>query len=296
MVVDGTNQQVEQQYIRGIEVDKTIKGYAEIEYTFKEECEVSSLSGDAIRWYQEEFGDLTATSPMRIANVAALATPTRLNKEWTRNTSYTRKYIVEGFISDEDIRTADIDTLGRTLRAFMRAVLKQTDTRIFNVMTNSLAGVTAAVTDCNLVTSSGAWTDGAANPIRDVLAAQRVIWVSGGYNAKNASLLLTPTSYENLVSWLIFAKGSSIPQYASDKITSGTIMQFMGLNVKVSPNITADYAVVVVPKLAVTWKTAQAITSNVTDDPGIGKRIRVWEDGEAILTAPKAVCIISNVE
>jgi len=91
-------------------------------------------------------------------------------------------------------------------------------------------------------------------------------------------------------------KGANIPGYTSSKIDSGVVMNFLGLNVRVSENVTADYAVVVKPQVACTWKTAVGLTSGVVDDVGLGKKIRVWEDGEALLTDPKAVCLISNTQ
>ena len=297
-MADGTSK-VEGQYIRGLEIDKVIKGIAEVEYSFKDDLEVSSTPGDSIRWYQETFGDLTATSPMRVANVAALTPFVTLEKDWTRNTSYTRKYGAEGFISDEDIRTADIDVLARSLWALVRAITKQTDTRILNIVTQNFAdpgntGISAAV---NMVTSSGAWSvQATCDPIRDLLEAQKAIYVSGGYNASSPTVWLSPQDHVNLKNWIISTKGSSIPQFSSAQIEKGAVMQLLGMNIKVSPNVTADKAVMLIPKLCATWKTAQGLTSDVTTNPGIGKRIRVWEDGEAILTAPKAVCFISNTQ
>lgn len=285
---------IEQAEIRGLQIDKAIKGIAEIVYSFKDDLEVSTMTGDSLRWYQETFGDLTATSPMRVANIAALTTFTTLEKDWTRNTSYSRKYGATDKISDEDLRTADIDVLTRTLRALTRAVMKQTDTRIFNVVTNSLAGVTAAVTDVNLITTSGSWQNSASNPIKDLLNAQKYIYLSGGYDATNPVVWLHPTDHVNLKSFIINTKGSSIPAFSSSEVTKGTTMQLLGMSFKVSPNATSGKPIMIIPKLCASWKTAKGLTSAVVVDEGIGKEIRVWEDGEAILTAPKAVCVISG--
>ena len=288
---------IEQADIRGLQIDKTIKGIAEIEYTFKNDLTTASMSGDSLRWYQETFGTLSATSPSRTANVAALATPTTLEQSWTRNTSYSRKYMAQVKISEEDIRTADIAVLARSLRSLVQNINSQVDARIFSVVTQGLADpATTGATAINMVTTSGGWTDAASNPIRDLLEAQRVIWVSGGYNSSNPVVWLSPKDHANLKSWLIYAKGSSIPQFASSALGSGVVLSMLGINFKVSPNVTADYAVMLIPQLAGTWYSSQGMTSSVIDDAGIGKTIRVWEDGEAILTAPKAVCLISNTQ
>ena len=286
---------IEQADIRGLDIDKAVKGFGQFEYIFKTDCAVSTTSGDSIRWYSRTATDLTATSPMRVANVAALATPVTLEQSWTRNTSYTRKYMAECFISIEDIRTADIDVIAGQLQAITRAVTKQVDARIFSVVTGGLA-IPNATTGINMVTTSGAWTDGASNPIWDILKAKEVLWTSGGYNPSGATLWLSPTDHTNLLSFLITAKGSSIPQLASEKAKSGVVMNLAGVNIKVSPNVTADKAVLIIPQVAATWKTAVGLTSGVVEDVGLGKKIRVWEDGECLLTDPKAVCLISNTQ
>jgi hypothetical protein len=36
------------------------------------------------------------------------------------------------------------------------------------------------------------------------------------------------------------------------------------------------------------------ITSVVVAEPGIGRKIRVWEEGEALLTDPKSVHLITD--
>ncbi len=36
------------------------------------------------------------------------------------------------------------------------------------------------------------------------------------------------------------------------------------------------------------------LQSAIIDDPGIGKKIRVWEEGECLLTDPKAVTLITD--
>ena len=283
---------VEQQSIRGLDIDKTVKGFALIDYTFKNECTVSTTSADSIRWYQETSTDLTATSPQQVANISPLSTFPTLEPTWTRQTSYMRKYAAEGFISMEDIKSADIDVIARTLLRLTRAVTKQVDTRIYAVITE---GVTAGVSPTNVQIADIAqyWDTSSGSVVADLAGAKKLIY-DYGYNPEGASLILHPTEYKLLIQWLIDYKGSSIPGFSSEKVRTGTVMNLMGLNVKVSPNATTDYAVVSVPQQGCSWKTYSGITSRAIDEPGIGTRLRVWEMGEAILTDPKCVVILSG--
>lgn len=282
---------VEMADIRGLDIDKTVKGFALTEYVFKNYCTVTSTSADSLRWYQETAADLTATAPTTIANVSPLSKPATLEPTWTRNTSYVKKYIVESFISMEDIKSADIDVLARTLLRLTRAVVKQVDTRIWNVMTES-----QSATNINSVTTTAAWDAGSGqDPIEDILEAKQKI-EEYNYNAQGAVLFLSPKDHKSLMTWLISSKGSAIPMYSSDKVTNGVVTQFLGLNVVVSNNVTADYAAVVIPKQACTWKTHTDTTARVIEEAGIGSKVRVWEIGEAILTDPRAVTLISNTQ
>ena len=106
---------VEMAEIRGLDIDKVVKGFALQEYIFKNDCTVSSMSGDSVRWYQETAADLTATAPAAVANISPLSTFATLEASWTRNTSYVKKFAAEGFLSMEDIKSTDIDVLARTL-------------------------------------------------------------------------------------------------------------------------------------------------------------------------------------
>jgi len=289
---------VEMQDIRGLDIDKTVKGFALAEYIFKNVCTISNTSADHIRWYQETAADLTATSPQKNANISPLSTFPTLEVSWTRQTSYIKKYANEGFISMEDMKSSDIDVVARTLLRLTRAVVKQVDTRIWEVMTES--GTAEASKNINYVTSiSGAWVNTtSADPIADIMQAKRKIW-EDNYNPEGATLFLSPTGHEYLLRYLVSTKGSSIPNYSSEKVRDGTVMNILGVKVKVSNNATysaSGAAVLVVPQRACTWKSHTPITARAIEEPGIGTRFRVWELGEAILTDPKAVCWIAPID
>lgn len=282
---------VEMQDIRGLQIDKAVKGFALREYIFKNDVTVSSTTADHIRWYQETAADLTATTPSKVANISPLSQFPALEVTWTRNTSYMRKYAAEGFISMEDMKSADISVLARTLLRLTRAVVKQVDTRIWDVMTES-----QSASNINSVTVTNEWDDDSNTaPINDILQALRLI-EANDYDTSGAVLYLSPTDKQNLLDWLISTKGSSIPAFSSDRVRDGTLMEFLGLKVKVSNNVTADYAAVAVPAKAVTWYSHTDTTARVIEEPGIGSKIRVWELGEAVLTDPKAVTLISNTQ
>lgn len=281
-----------QQDIRGIDIDKAAKGFADEMLVFKRLVSVVSTSAREIRWYQKTSGFLTATSPAAVANVGELSLPTVLEQSWTRQTSYVRKYMVESpMISDEDIKDSDIDILMTNIRDLVRAVQYQVDSRIWDVMTES-----QSPSDINFNASTAAWDAASGqDPIEDILEAKQNIR-EDGYNPEGAVLFLSAKDQKSLMTWLISSKGNYVPQWSSSKLSDGTVQEILGLRVVVSENVTADYACVAIADRAVTWKTFVNTSAATIQEVGIGQKIRVWEEGEALLTDPKAVNLITNTQ
>lgn len=283
--------------IRGIDIDKLAKGFADVEIKLKRFVTNSTTSAREIRWYKKTSGFLTGvtttaitTSP--IANVDFGAQPTALEQSWTRQTSYVRKYFVESpMLSDEDIKDSDIDILATNVRDLVRAVEHQVDLRIYNVLSNGNSG-----TGINTNATSAAWDTASftgVDIIEDLMEAKMNL-IQDGYDPEGAILLVNSYDHKQIITWLISSKGSSIPAFASQKIETGVVMELLGLKVVVDENVTADYALVFVPNRACTWKQFTPITARQIQEVGIGTKIRVWEEGEAILTDPNAVNLITN--
>lgn len=282
--------------IRGIDIDKLAKGFADEENVLKRFVTNSSTAAREIRWYKKTPGfldstDTTAITASQIYNTSSKSLPVAVEQSWTRQTSYVKKYFVESpLISDEDIKDTDIDILATNVRDLVRSVVNQVDLRIYNVLTENLTPTninTAAAT-------ADGWDDAdTGNPVLDILTGKQTIR-SYGYNPEGCILYINSIEHRNLLNWLIAVKGSSIPQFSSDKVASGVVMEILGCQVVVSQNATTDYALMFVPQRAATWKSFTPITSATISEPGIGVKIRVWEEGEAILTDPRAVHLITD--
>jgi len=288
--------------IRGISIDKLAKGFADEANIFKRFVTVSKTSAREIRWYQKTAGfldstDTTGITASQIQSVGFKALPNVIEQSWTRNTSYIRKYFVESpTISIEDIKDADIDILATNVRDIVRAVARQVDKRIYDVLTDNVSGTAF---DGSSVTSAAATADGwddavTGDPIKDIMAGITSIR-NNSYDTTNLVMILHPDDHSALLQYLISVKGSSIPNFSSEKVKTGVVMEILGVQIVVSSNATTDYAVMFVPQRAVTWKQFMPITSVVIDDAGIGKKIRCWEQGEALLTDPNACYGITDL-
>jgi len=285
--------------IRGIDIDKLAKGFADEEIIMKKYVNLSTTTAREIRWYSKTAGFLDSTdtdgiTASQIYNTDEGSLPVVVEQSWNRTTTYVKKYFVESpVITIEDIKDSDIDVLATNVRDLVRAVSHQVDVRIWDVLTESRSPT--ATTGIEEVTITDEWDDYTnATPILDIMNAKRLIR-NNSYNPEGAILMLNPNEHMYLMNWLISTKGSSIPQFASQKLQSGEVMEILGLRVVVSTIVTADYGLVFIPNRAATWKAFTPITTAIIDDPGIGKKIRIWEEGECILHDPKCVCLLSNV-
>ena len=279
--------------IRGIDIDKLAKGFADESMIMKGFCAISKTKSREVRWYRKEAGfldtpDTTGITGSHIANTSFKARPFVVEQTWQRYTSYVKKFMVESpLIPEEDLRDSDIDILAGNVRDLVRAVGHQIDIMIYDVITDGTGIGTGESTQ-------DGWDDTATgNPILDLLTAKKSLR-SNGYNPEGAVCLMNSIEHMHLINFLISVKGSSIPQFASEKVKSGVVMELLGLKIVVSEVATTDEVTVFLPKRAVTYKQFTPLTSAVINEPGIGRKIRIWEEGIAILTDPLAVYVITD--
>lgn len=281
--------------IRGIDIDKVAKGFAEEVIQLKRFVRNSKTYAREIRWYSKTSGILDSVDTTGITasqlNTSAKSLPTVVEQSWTRNTSYVKHFFVESpWISEADIQDTDVDILTANVEDLVRAVAQQVNLRIWDVLSESQSAV-----NLNAVAITDEWDDYTnATPILDIMSAKRLIRIAG-YNPEGAVLLLNDNEHKFLINWLISQKGASIPAFASDRVKDGVVMELLGCKVVVDQNVTADYAMLFLPETTATWKAFKEITSVVIEDKGIGRKVRVWEDGECILTDPKSGVLFSNV-
>lgn len=283
--------------IRGLDIDKLAKGFADEPLVLRNFVRQSKASARQLRWYQKTAGyldstDTTGITASQIANTSFNSRFVVVEQSWTRKTSYIRKYAVESpWFSIEDLKDTDVDMFATNVRDLVIGVRNQVDTRIYNVLSESLSpsdiNSTAATAD--------GWDDEATgNPIKDLLVGKQKIR-SNRYNPDmNGVLYINSIEHKNLVNYLINVKGSSIPQYSSELVKNGVVMELLNLKVVVSENATTDYALMFISGTSGVWKSFMELQTAVMDDPGVAKKIRVWEEGECLLTDPKSVHLTTD--
>ena len=291
--------------IRGIDVDKLAKGFADEPNVIKNFVVQSKTKAREVRWFQKTAGFLdTATTDdtagTLITNTASMAIAPIAEQSWTRNTSYVIEFMVESpLISDQDIKDNDVDILGTNVRDLVRAVDRKVDLHLFAILTDALAStptlpLTGSVTVQNTAATGTGWDDIAGgNPILDILNGKQLIRASG-YNPRGAMMGMNSVEEKNLLNYLISVKGSSIPGYSSEKVKDAALIEVLGFNVLVNEAFTTDWVVQWVPDRAVTYKAFSPLQAVKIVEPLIGVKIRVREEGIALLTDPNAVHVISD--
>lgn len=291
--------------IRGLDIQKLAVGFAEVENVLMRFVKKSPTSAREIRWYQKTTGflDTPTTNDTAISlmnNTSRFARAPVAEQSWTRMTSYVKTFFVESpLISDSDIKDSDPDVWGDNIHDLTRAIQRKMDARVFTVLFNCVAATPATpLTDTNTVNTTAAtaaWTVANAatmNPILDIMNGKQKIRAYG-YDPEGHILGMNSAEHKQLINWLIFTKGSSIPAFSSDKVNTGVVMEFMGGNVVVNENLTTAWVYQWLPEISATWKEFTPLTTAIVEEPLIGKKIRVIAEGELLLQHPKSVHVIS---
>ena len=280
------------QDIRGINVNKIVTGYALENFKMKQLLRVQNSSKWQERYFKETAADLTPTSPSVIKGVSRLATFPTLEVSWTQVNSYQIKHAAQDSLAIEDINGNDVDVLKRTLLRIARAIAKRVDSYIYTSLSDDADIETTAATGTG-------WDDTTSgDPIKDILVAQRKIFANNYDPLKNGYICMNPIEYQFLVTWLISQKGSSIPNFASEKVVNGVVGKLLGANLLVANAVTTDEVMYCVAKECGNYMTFQPLTtrviSNTEETVGIKKVIKSWEIGVVQVTNPKCIAMITD--
>lgn len=278
--------------VRSLNIDRALKGFADEAIVFKNFLTTTPTSSREIRWWRKDSGILATTTTTGITNaretIAFGALPPVSEQKATRFTSYAKHFAVESpWFTYADIKDSDPDMFAANLRDLKRNIEDQQDYRILDVLSGSvpLSGSAAG----------NGWSDLTnGNPFLDLLSGSMEIRKKG-YEINNVVAWIHPDNFKDGVNYFVTVKGSSIPQFASGVVKDGVITKIANVNIVVSNNATKGQILLLVPNRAATWKQFTPLTAVTKTEPGIGVKIRVWEDGEVVFTDPNAAYLIKKV-
>ena len=287
-MADGAGQAL----IKGLNIDKVSKDMLEEASIFKGEVKNESTSSREIRWYQKTSGLLEMTSPAKISAIAYGARPFVLRRTWTRNTSFTKKYLLDSeMINMEDETDSDVQVFLNTTEDLTDALAFDRDKDIWDVVSES-----QSASLINSVTSNAAWDAASGqNPYEDVAEAEQLIREGTNRNPV-LKIYLSPKDHKNLKVWLVTAKGSSFPGFSSQLVENKPLLMFDGKQVIISDNITADFAMVANLERGAIYKEFSGLKTSIITEEQVGRKIRMGFNGITLLVRPEYIALISNTQ
>ena len=281
-----------QALIRGVDIAKGAEADFEEALIFKSLISSKPTKAREFKFWQKTSGYLTLTLPAKLSSIAPGARPFVAETSWTPTTSYTIKYMLDSpMINMEDESDSEVSVFKDNAKDVVEAIANDQDGDIFDVFTENVTP-----TNINTVAANGTW--GAASgqdPFEDLMESKQKIREQTKRSLKNGVLLLNAQGEKDLLVWLVSTKGSSIPNFASEKIGSGSLAGIAGLKVVVSENVTSTFAVVGDFKQAAEYRTFKPLQTWIISEEGIGRKIRVSTNGVAILKKPKFITLITGV-
>ena len=277
--------------IRGENIDKIVTGFALQSFKLKQVCMLQNSTNWKESFFQETASELTVTDSgtgFSVKGVPRLAGFPNLNPSWTKASSYHIKHAGEATISLEDVKTSEFDVMARTLLRVGRAIAFSVDNAIYDVIT--------ADASTNTVAAADTWDSATVanrDPVGDILTAIKLCSIDNYDVLENGYLLVAPLAFSNLM------RNASVikhPTFVSGIMQNGRRGNLLGLTILESNSIDADEACVMKGQEAVTYKTAEALTTRTIEEPGIKWTIRAWEIGITMVKNPEAICIITNTD
>ncbi len=280
-----------QALIRDVDIQKG--AIAEFEEALIIRALISSKPTKAreIKFWQKTTGYLTLTAPAKLSNIAPGARPFVAETSWTPVTKYSIKYMLDSpMINMEDESDSEVAVFRDNAKDNSESIANDVDGDVWDVISEN-----QTASNINSVTTQAAWDAASGqNPFLDIMASKTVIRQQTKRSIRNGVLLMNAKAEQDLLVWLVTTKGSSVPNFASEKVGTGTIDKFEGLQVVVSETITTDFAMVADLKQAATYRTFKPFTTVIIDEPLIGRKIRSSTNGVAILIKPKFITLIDG--
>ena len=281
-----------QALIRGVDIEKGAIADLEEALIFRGLISGKPTKAREFKFWRKTTGYLILTAPAKLSNIAPGARPFVAETSWTPETNFTIKYMLDSpMINMEDESDSEVSVFRDNAKDVVEAIANDVDGDIWNVATENQTPVLI-----NSTTANAAWNAASGqDPFEDIMEAKMEIRQQTKRSIRNGVLLVNAQGEKDLLVWLVSTKGSSIPNFASEKVGSGTLSGIAGLRVIVSENVTATFAMVADLKQAVEYRQFKPLETQIITEPLIGRKIRVSVNGVAILIKPKFISLITGV-
>lgn len=282
--------------IRTQVIDGTLRQVIPKKFVFRQALSVVSTGAWKNTFYREDPSTLTSVSTTaltsnRMKGVGRGSEFPKASVSWEQVTTRILKFGAEDNIQWEDVLSDDIDIEMRTITKIAEAIASAEDAYIWDTLTESRS---PSNIQSVAIASGKHWTGLSGAIIDDLMQAKQKL-KDYNYPTDNLIVFISQRDERAIVKW-VTDKGAQFNSVSNSTALNGQVPGLAGLNFIVSPNVTASYALVVVPKVCGTLKELETLKTMTKDDEGKSRTIRAWEQVTCQLTDPKAVVLISNTQ
>lgn len=277
--------------LRAEVVDKVIRDIAKPSYKFKQAVRIVKTNAWKQTFFRAATTVLTGKTGASVEGIPRGSAFPRATPTSEEVNSYIVKYGLEDFITFEDIESSEIDQVKQIIFKLTQATVSAVDGRIWNTLTENQTPVNIqSVT----ITLEQYWDGSSAAIIDNLMQAKQLIGEKN-YDTSKLMAFISEKDHRSIVNYLA-EKGAQFPSVGEAMAMNGRAGKLAGIDLVISNNVTASYALVVVPKVVGAWRESVSLRSDLKKDAFKGTRIRVVEMGVAQLTDPEAAVLIINTQ
>jgi hypothetical protein len=283
--------------VRAEVIDLSLKNLVNKKYVFRQALSVVSTGAWKNTFWREDPTTLQGTKTTGITRnsfkeIGRGSAFPQATATWEEVSTRILKFGAEDNLTWEDVLSDNIDIETRTMAKIADAIAYAEDAYIWDTLTEN-----RSVTNIQSVAIAATkhWTGASAAIINDLAYAKEKL-KDYSYPTDNLICFISQRDERAIQKW-ITDKGSQFANGMADGVAlNGSIGKLAGINLVVSNNVTASYALVVVPKICGTLKELESFKTLTKDDDGKSRTIRAWEQVTCQLTDPKACVLISNTQ
>lgn len=283
-----------QDVVRGTYYDKTIKGFADMSYKFKQALTITSTNAWTNYFYRGSTAVLAGKTGNATSGIPRGAEFPQASISWERVTAVIMKYGLEENIAWEDLISNQISVEERTLMKIAEGVAKSVDDAIWDTLTENRVAVNIQAINTTTIHGAAQWDSASAAIIDNLLQAKQLI-AEYNYDTSNLMAFISPKDYRSILNYLA-EKGAQFPSIGTEVASNGNMGRLAGIQLVVSNSVTASYALVVVPKRVGNWKELVALSTDTKEDKFKSKTIRAVELGITEMTDPKCAVLIRGTQ
>jgi len=272
-------------------IDKVIRDIAKPSYKFKQAVRIVKTNAWKQTFFRAATTVLTGASGASVEGIPRGAAFPRATPTSEEVNSYIVKYGLEDFITYEDVMSSEIDQVKQIIFKLTQATVSAVDGKIWDTLTESrIVDKIQSIT----IAAANFWEGSSASIIDNLMNAKQLIG-EANYDTSRLMAFVSEKDHRSIVNYLA-EKGGQFPSVGEDMAKNGKAGKLAGIQLVVSNNVTASYALVVVPKVVGAWRESVSLRSDLEKDAFKGTRIRVVEMGVAQLTDPSAAVLLIGTQ